>query len=126
MTDKTNPDSEKPEAKDFSVFLIEQNRGRTHAELSEGLHDLIAKVQDTGKKGSITATFTVEPLKGDTNTLAVTDAIKLKLPEHDRGGSIFYVDKQGNPSRNDPNQMSLADLAEVPSNVDPATGEIQE
>ncbi len=50
-------------------------------ELSEALHQLVARVQDTGRKGALTLVITVEPLpKGDGRALVISDEIKLKLP----------------------------------------------
>lgn len=106
----TNPENTtNQEPRDFSAWLIEQSSGRTHAELSTSLRDLVTRVLDTGKKGSITFTVNVEPMKGAPETLVVTDAIKLKLPEHDRKASIFWPDTAGNLCRTDPNQPSFFD-----------------
>lgn len=112
----------------FADFLREQSGGHTHDELGEALHDLIAKVRDTGKKGTLTLTVKVGPLKGDTDVLVVEDEIKINLPEHDRKASMFYPDKHGNLSRRDPRQLDFDSLREVPNpnDVDPATGEIKE
>lgn len=110
----------------FADWLREQSSGKTHDELSEALHTLIAKVLDTGKKGSLTLTVSLAPLKDDIEVLIVSDEIKLKLPEHDRKASMFYPDDMGNLSRTDPNQLTFETLREVPANVDPITGEIKE
>lgn len=109
----------------FADWLTEQAKGRTHAELGEGLHDLIARVQDTGKKGTITLTVTVEPMKKDASLLVVSDEIKLKLPEHDRPAAVFYADKNGNLTRDNPDQLTFESLREVPPprGVDAKTGE---
>ena len=120
------------EPRDFAAFLVEQSQGRTHAELSEGLRDLVARVIDTGKKGSITLTVTVAPMKDNTGVLVVSDVIKLSLPEHARAASIFWPDQAGNLVRNDPNQRSIFDVITLhrhdnePITVNPTTGEIQE
>lgn len=115
-----------PPVRPFADFLREQAKGHSHEELSEGLRDLVARVTDTGKKGSITYVVTVEPTKG-TNALTVSDEIKLKLPEHDRDASLFFTDKDGNLTRSDPNQLAFESLREVPpAGVDPTTGEIRE
>lgn len=109
----------------FADFLRDQAKGKTHEELSEALHDLVARVRDTGKKGSVVLTVKVGPLKGDLDVLVVSDEIRLNLPEHDRQASLFYPDETGNLSRTDPNQLSFEGLKEVPPpNVDPETGEI--
>lgn len=109
----------------FGDWLAEQAKGRTHAELGEGLHDLIARVQDTGKKGTITLTVTVEPMKKDASLLVVSDEIKIKLPEYDRPTGVFYADKNGNLTREDPNQLAFDSLREVPPpGVNARTGEV--
>ena len=121
--------TQKAEPRDFSAFLLDQSQGRTHSELSEGLRDLVAKVVDTGKKGSIQLTVTVAPMKDDASVLVVSDEIKLKLPEHDRKASIFWPDDNNNLVRNDPNQRSIFDVVEVEratATVNIATGEILE
>ena len=104
-------------------FLREQAKGATHEELSEGLRDLVARVMDTGKGGSISLKITVEPMKGSKGSaLVVTDEIKLRLPEHDRQSSLFFSDREGNLVREDPNQLAFDTLREVNTE----TGEIRE
>ncbi|HET7386884.1 MAG TPA: hypothetical protein VFJ19_09515 [Nocardioidaceae bacterium] len=107
MTERpADKDTGEIQVRPFSAWLTEQSGGRTHDELSDGLHDLIARVQDTGKKGSISLIVHVEPAK-DTVALIVHDEIKLKLPEHDRKASLFFIDATGNLTRHDPRQMTL-------------------
>lgn len=110
----------------FADFLREQSRGTTHEELSDGLHDLVQRVRDTGKKGTITLAITVELMKGSDKAVIVSDEIKLKLPEHDRDTSLFFADSDGNLVRNDPDQLAFESLREVPPppGVNPTTGEI--
>lgn len=109
----------------FADFLREQAKGHSHEELSTALHDLVSRVHDTGKKGSITYVVTVEPTKG-TDALTVSDQIKLKFPEHQRQASLFFNDKHGNLIRNDPNQLQFESLREVPvpTGVNTETGEV--
>lgn len=116
-------DTEGGRVRPFADFLREQAKGQTHEELSEGLRDLVQRVKDTGKGGSISLTVTVELMKGSGgNALVVSDAIKLKLPEHDRQTSLFFSDRDGNLVRNDPDQLTFDSLREV----DTTTGEIRE
>lgn len=104
-----------PQIRPFADFLRDQSQGRTHDELSEALWDLVSRVRDTGKKGSLQFTVYVEPILGDETVLLVTDQIKLKLPEHERSASIFYSDGQGNLSRSNPEQPEFEFLREVPN-----------
>lgn len=123
MTDTTTDEARR--IRPFADWLREQSGGETHEELGEGLSDLIAKVRDTGKAGKLTFTVQIKPLKDDLNVLIVTDEITLKLPEHDRKGSMFYADDENNLVRNDPRQMSFDSLREVaPPRFDEQTGEV--
>jgi hypothetical protein len=110
----------------FADFLIEHGRGRTHDELGEALHTLIARVKDTGKKGSVTLTVVVEPMKKDDRMVIVADKIAIKLPEHDRPSGVWFVGKDGNLQRDDPDQLAFDSLREVPPppGVDATTGEV--
>lgn len=123
MTD-TTPDAQR--VRPFADFLREQARGETHDELSVALQTLVAAVIDTGKAGSLSLTIKVKPLKGNSGAMEVEDAIKLNLPEHDRGASIFFSDKAHNLQRTDPAQLVFESLREAPAppGVDPTTGEI--
>ena len=116
---------EGPRIRPFVDFLREHGRGRTQDELSEALHTLIARVKDTGKKGSLSLTIVVEPMKKDERLLVVGDKIAIKLPEHDRPSAVWFVGKDGNLQRDDPDQLAFESLREVPppAGVNPATGE---
>jgi len=102
MTDTTTG---KPEVRDFAAFLMD--RPETHAELSQALQTVITAVADTGKKGSLTLTVSIGPFEKDVERLIVDEAIKLKLPEHDRRAGIFFRDRSGNLTRHDPNVLGL-------------------
>lgn len=95
------------QVKPFAAFLQETARGKTHTELSQALHDLVAKVIETGKKGTLTYVVTVQPLDKDGAAMTISDEIKLKLPEHDRGTHIAFVDKNGNLQRTNPDEPEL-------------------
>ena len=119
MTDTPGGSNVQP----FSTWLLQQSNGRSHDELSQALHDLVAKVGETGKKGTLTYVVTVAPLDKDASALVTSDEIKVKPPEHDRKASIFYPDREGNLSRRDPNQLDLLDLQD--RDIDHHTGEIR-
>ena len=125
MTTEPTPAETPNDPKPFSSWLIEQAGGKTESELTDGLRDLVNRVTDTGKKGTLQLTVTVGPMKEDPSMLVVSDEIKLKLPEHDRKASIFWTDDDGNLLRNDPNQRSL--FEEIGGkHVNVVTGEVQD
>ena len=113
---------ENPPIRPFADWLVEQSSGKTHDELGESLWDLIQRVQETGKKGSLQLTITVEPMKKtDGAVLVINDEIKLRLPEFDRDASVSYVDRNGNLCRNNPLQPELSGLRDVSANPEPTT-----
>lgn len=118
MSDRryTNPATgeviEDPTPRPFGQYLID--RPQTAEELAEGLWDLVVRCQETRKRGSLTFTITIEPLKGaDHGVMSVSDKIRLKLPEFDRPMGVFYTDREGNLSRQNPNQPALDGLTIV-------------
>lgn len=101
----------------FADFLREQSGGRTHEELTDALAEVVAAVRDTGKKGTLTLTINVTPLKNGGGALTVTDTVKKGVPVHDRRASIFYATDSGSLTRDDPQQPTFEGLQEVPSPV---------
>lgn len=116
------------ELQPFANWLAIQRKGTLANELAEGLADLNTAVLATGKPGTITLTIKVKPT-GDEVSVTVYDEVKVKLPEHDRGQSIFFVDEHGNPHRS---QQVLDEVLPSPrlsiapggTTADPQTGEV--
>ncbi|MDJ0403967.1 hypothetical protein QNA23_10780 [Rhodococcus erythropolis] len=105
-------DKETPVVREFADIIKELDRGRVHNELGDRLHELIAAAQDTGKGGSITLTIGVVP---DSKTQMLRFATKVvgKMPAAARAESLFFVDKNGNPTRQDPHQIALFEANEA-------------
>lgn len=108
--------TDQPTPRTFTDFLNEQSNGATLEALTDGLRDLTARVQTTGRTGTLTLIVKVEAIKG-TDALGVSDEIRLKLPDHLRDGSVMFTDRDGNLVGNDPKQLAGFE-------VDRRTGEI--
>jgi hypothetical protein len=92
----------------FQETIIQVNNGAALAELSEKLAALVAAVRQTGKKGSISLTVRVAPAsKASTDVLLVEAEVKAKVPEQERGSTIFYATDENLLVRNDPKQQML-------------------
>jgi hypothetical protein len=94
----------------FANLLTIIDRGEAHAEASRALNDLVAAVRDTGKKGTLTVTVEMAPLKGSSNQLLVAARVVAKPPKSDPGAGVFYIDDSNNLSRTDPNQPEIEGL----------------
>ena len=100
-----------PEIRPFTEVLRELGEGSTESELSEALWDLVQRVQDTTKSGSLTLTLAVG--FDGYGRLTIKDEVKLKLPEFNRPATSFFVDKTGNASRRDPNQPVIPGVGDL-------------
>ena len=113
MTDRsyTNPrtgEVVETEPRPFDQILRELGEGSTLSELSETFFDVVQRVQETSKAGSVSLNLHVG-FDGQ-GRLVVKDEIKKKLPEFNRPETRFFVDKTGNASRRVPNQPLLPSL----------------
>lgn len=119
-------DEDERQLKPFADWLALQRKGSLANELAEALADLNRAVLETGKAGSVTLTIGVKPT-GDEVSVIVTDKVTSKVPEADRGQSIFFIDEDGNPLRSqqelDVKSPRLTSVGGVV--VDAKTGEVQ-
>ena len=92
----------------FPDTILQMNNGATVAELSEALEQVVAAVRGAGKARTITLTIKVAPAsKKSTDVLMVESQVKTKLPEPERGMTIFYATEDNRLVRNDPKQQML-------------------
>lgn len=107
----------------FLDTLRELRGGVSLEELSAHLQALVASVQHTGKKGSLSYVITVRPASaGSTGQLILADAITVKEPKLERSSDIFFATQAGELTRRNPNQREL-NLREIDK---PANGEVRE
>lgn len=107
------------------AMLMDLRGGVTLSELDEQLSKLVNAVCDTGKKGELTLKLLVRPAgSSDTRALILEDQVKVKLPELARGSSIFFADERSRLTRQDPRQMQLDDVKEVPQDLPTVNGRL--
>ncbi len=116
MSDRTYTDPRTGEVVEatprlFTEVLAELGEGSTLTELSEAFYDVVQRVQDTAKAGSVTLTLNVG-FDGQ-GRLVVKDEVKHKLPEFSRPETRFFIDKAGHESRRDPNQPALPGVTKL-------------
>lgn len=125
---ETEERSETGRVRPFADLLRDHRGGALHDEISEKVQDIAHAVLTTRGTGTLQITIKIEPAKGNGQVI-VTDKIKTKVPE-ERGGSYFFVDRDGALVRDDPNQLAFSSLREVKGDdgtvreVDPNTGEV--
>ncbi|PBC80156.1 hypothetical protein BX265_4992 [Streptomyces sp. TLI_235] len=110
----TQPDQQPAE---FAAFLVGHLNGRTHEEIGTELHQLLDAVRTHGKKGSLTITVVVEPPSNgvDGGPLPIGIEYATKAPRPAAPKAIYFLDADGNPTRNDPRQVAF-DFRTAPAN----------
>lgn len=96
----------------FTVMLAKIRRGQTLEELSEVLAEAQDRCKETGKMAEITLKVKIKPEKGMPGMYMITDEIKKRLPEFDRGASVMFEDSNMQLQLEDPRQQKM-DLREV-------------
>ncbi len=97
--------------KRFTDILSDIRNGDVIAELTEQLRDVVTRVRETGRPGSLTLTLKVKNAsKGAGAALVIEDDVKVKLPTAERGTTVLFATEDGQLQRNDPRQPRLAEL----------------
>lgn len=98
----------------FSQQIAFLNKGALDDELTEELAEVVKQVRQTGKKGEVTLTITIQMLdKRHEDALKITPKVKTSIPTLDPYTTIMFSTADGDMLRDDPNQRSL-DLRQVP------------
>ncbi len=104
-----------PEIGQFAVFLAQHLAGRSNEEISAEFHQLLAAVNEHGKKGSLSIKVTVEPPKGHVDGAPVVISVDsdLKAPKASAPPALYFVDDDGHATRQDPRQLQAFDVRDV-------------
>ncbi len=121
MSDTTDEQAARP----FAATLQELDKGRVHNELTDRLHELIAAARSTGKGGALNLSIKITP-DNKTDMLRFSTNVTAKLPQAERAETLFFVDKEGNPTRQDPHQLAMWEANENRMAAVPAPTEKKE
>ena len=91
----------------FADVLSEVNKGVVADEAATKLAELVAAVQETGRKGTLKVLIEVAPVKGNDSIVQVSGSVDARPPKAPAPTSFFYPDDDGNLSRNDPNMFPM-------------------
>ena len=90
----------------FRFLIGTHNRGSAEAEASDAIHEVIAAIRETKKKGKVTIEVAMEPVKGDVNRLSIEVTVKAKVPRPQPASDVFYSTEAGGLQKTDPNQAN--------------------
>lgn len=107
--------------------LVEMRDGQCLEEMAQAIHDAIAAVKLHGGKAVVSLDITIKPLKTGHNKLVeppliFTGTVTAKLPTPPEEDTIFYVDDNGDPTREMTRVQRGLDL--TVARIDKSTGEI--
>lgn len=110
MTSHTDPTTgEITEKAPVAAFLASHLNGRTEEELSAEFHGLLDAVRAHGKKGQLVITIVVEPPANGVESAPMPIGVEsaVKAPKPTPVKSLYFLDDDGLPVRDDPRQMSI-------------------
>ena len=96
----------------FTDILRDHRRGKLVERLTKDLARVVAAVDETGQKGSITLTLAISPAKGDEGTYEIAPSIKLNIPEAPLPKGTMFADGSGSLVLEPPKGGALFDAAE--------------
>jgi len=98
-------------AADLLRVLLDMRNGAVAADCNKKFDEVLAAVLETGGKGELQIKLFVEPSKmgmgGAVIEVETRHECKLKKPELAVGKSFFFVTKDGDLSRDDPDQIAM-------------------
>lgn len=93
------------------AILNELQDGLSLKQLAQAFHDAIAAVREHGKPATVTLLITVGTLEGQHHLIEppiiMTAEVSTKLPKAKAPATIFFVDQDGNATRNQTRQQDL-------------------
>lgn len=92
-------------ARPFADILRELGGGGVYDDLTAGLAEIVAAVQETRKVGELSIKLKIKP-NGE-NSVMVSEEIKTKVPQATRGDTLFFTTSSGSLVRQDPRQQDL-------------------
>lgn len=100
---------ETTERADLAAFIAGHLNGRTAETLSAEFHELLEAVRAHGKKGELRITVVVEPPANGVDSAPLPIGIEsaMKAPKPTPVKSLYFLDGDGNPVREDPRQIAI-------------------
>ncbi|MBT2508855.1 hypothetical protein J7I98_23800 [Streptomyces sp. ISL-98] len=97
------------ERADLAAFIAGHLNGRTAEALSTEFHDLLEAVRAHGKKGALVITLVVDPPANGVESAPLPIGVEstVKAPKPTPVKSLYFLDDDGNPVREDPRQMAI-------------------
>lgn len=90
----------------FGVLLSELDGGDVQSEASEKLAELVQRVSQEFKGGSLTLKINVKP-GGAKRALALTATVTAKMPEAEKEATLLFATEDGLLTKQNPDQKEL-------------------
>lgn len=108
----TAPDG--AEVQPLTDLLATFRRGTFNRDISLAFHELVGDVSRVEKGGSLTIKVTVKPAGADHLEVDMVADHSVKSPTPDAPSARYFIGKQGNLTRHDPNSLPFPDDNQEP------------
>ncbi|MBX7464903.1 hypothetical protein K1Y80_02250 [Streptomyces sp. MAG02] len=119
MTIQPVDNEQRTEPADLAAFIAGHLNGRTSEELSADFHTLLEAVRAHGKKGQLVITIVVDPPTSGVDSAPMPIGVEsaVKAPKPTPVKSLYFLDHDGNPVREDPRQLAM-DFRSAPTTTE--------
>ena len=90
----------------FALMLQQHRQGSALTELGQALRTVMDAALMTGKPGGITLKIAIAPT--NSGAVEILEDIKVTMPKARKASTMFFVDKNGNLTRNNPDQLEMS------------------
>lgn len=104
IPDSKKTDSEPTDNGFMSVLQRKEMTNGTLTQLSEEMSKAACAAAETGKKSTVSLTLTFEPKNG---AIHIASKIKSVVPVPEEGLCLYFIDSNGQLTRDDPRQQEL-------------------
>lgn len=89
----------------FADVIRELAGGVTYQSLTDHLAEVVQAVMETRKSGEVSLKLKIK-CNGETSII-ITDEVKAKVPQENRGETVFFATSAGHLLKDDPRQEKL-------------------
>jgi len=109
----TTPPDDVHDVDPFLNVLQQAVRPEVLARAGTQMAEVVAAVAELQKKGRLTLTLDVIPMKNNTGAAEVSVRVKAQVPEQAPASTFMWPDEDGHLHRNDPRQQELPGMRVV-------------
>lgn len=105
---------------DFAAWVTGFAKGKTNTDLTQEMTQIVRRVDETGKPGTLTLALTIAPIAGVPSGISVKARVNSKPPREDPV-AVFFATQSGALTRDDPAMEPMFSTNQIGATDDAAS-----